>query len=63
MPYDHYIFDMPDMGDALEQITGQKEEIVGLFYLSDSSQVCIVVKREDERIEKTLKSLFERDED
>jgi hypothetical protein len=63
MPYDHYLFDMPDMEDALTQINSQKEEIVGTFYLSDSSQVCIIVKREDERIEKTLKALFEKDED
>jgi hypothetical protein len=63
MPYDHYLFDMPDMEDALTQINSQKEEIVGTFYLSDSSQVCIIVEREDERIEKTLKALFEKEEE
>lgn len=63
MPYDHYIFDVPDMSDALDQIMAQDEDIVCGFYISDSAQVCIIVKREKETIEKTLKSLFEKDEE
>ena len=61
MPYDHYLFEMPDMGEALTQITEQKEKIVNTFYLSDSNQVCIIVERESEKIDNVLKSLFERD--
>lgn len=61
MPYDHYLFDMGDMGDVIDQINDQKEEIVSTFFISDTNQVCVVVEREDERIEKVLKGIFEKD--
>jgi hypothetical protein len=38
---------MPDMSEALEQINEDNEQIVGMFYLTDSSQVCIVVQKND----------------
>ena len=61
MPYDHYLFDMPEMEEALDDINEEHAKIIAAFYLSDSNQVCIIVERESEKIDNVLKSLFERD--
>ena len=63
MPYDHYLFDMPDMNDALESITENGEQIVGTFYCSDTSQVCIVVRTEKVDKDKLIESIFRKKED
>lgn len=63
MPYDHYLFDMPDMSEALEQMNNQREKIVGMFAIPETQQVCIVVERDHDKVERTLKQLFEKDDD
>ena len=60
MPYDHYLFDMPDMGDALEQINDNHEKIIAAFYLTDSNQVCLVTFNDNINVDKALKNLFEK---
>lgn len=44
MPYTHYLFDMPDMQTALEEINSSGDKIIGTFYLSDSAQVCLLIE-------------------
>jgi|LAHU01.1.fsa_nt_gb hypothetical protein len=63
MPYDHYLFDIPDMGEALGQISENGEQIVGMFYAADSSQVCIVVRTEKVDLDNAIKTLFKKDDD
>lgn len=59
MPYDHYLFDMSDMDEVLIEINEQKEEIISMAAIPESQQICILVKRENERVEQALKTLFE----
>jgi hypothetical protein len=45
MPYDHYLFDVPSLGECLEQINEDQDKIVSVFYVADSSQVCVITEK------------------
>ena len=51
--YNHYICEVTDLRDTAEgkgvlsQINDKGEEIVNCFYLTDSNQVCIIVKSQN----------------
>ena len=62
MAYDHYLLEPTALTEALESINEEHEEIVSSFYLADSNQVCIIIKR-DIKPEQALKSFFGRDDD
>jgi hypothetical protein len=63
MPYDHYLFDVPDMGEVLDSIAEDGEDIIGTFYITDSQQVCIVVRTNKiELNSKSIERLFKREE-
>lgn len=57
MAYAHYLLDPQEMQDSLDHITRNHEEIINIFYLSDSAQICIVVKR-DPGLDETMKELL-----
>jgi hypothetical protein len=59
--YDHYLCDVNDLGDVLNQVNEAGEVITDSLYATDSSQVVIIV----EKIEKDfslLKKLVTKDE-
>jgi len=59
MPYDHYLFDMPEMEEALDDINEEHAKIIAAFYLSDSNQA----HNDNISVDKALKSLFDKRED
>lgn len=71
MPYDHYLFDMPEMEEALDDINEEHAKIIAAFYLSDSNQVCLITHSDNisvdkalkSEVDKALKSLFDKRED
>jgi len=63
MPYDHYLFDMPEMEEALDDINEEHAKIIAAFYLSDSNQVCLITHNDNISVDKALKSLFDKRED
>lgn len=63
MPYDHYLFDIPDMGEVLDSIAEDGEDILGIFYIPDSQQACIVVRTNKLDLNsKSIEKLFKRDD-
>lgn len=63
MPYDHYLVDVPDIGEVLDAIGEEGEDIMGMFYVSDSNQVCIVVRTNKIDLNsKTIEKIFKREE-
>lgn len=46
--YDHYLFNMEDMGNALEQINQDGDKIISVFYVTDSNQTCVVTEKKQD---------------
>lgn len=64
MPYDHYIFDVPDTGEALTQINEDGDKINGMLYAADSSQVLLVTeKKPDFAATKKFLGLKDKEDD
>ena len=43
--YDHYLFDVPSLGEALTQINEDGDKIVSVFYTADTAQVCVITEK------------------
>jgi hypothetical protein len=56
--YKHYICDVPELPDILEEINQEKETIVGCFYCSDSQQVVILVEGARDLLKEKIRNII-----
>jgi len=46
--YDHLLFDMPDMGAALDQVNEEGLKIISSFAIPESQQICMIVEKRND---------------
>lgn len=60
--YDHYLFNPDDLSDVITQINESGEVIVSSFYVADSSQVCIIVQKNEKDFSLLKKLIVAKEE-
>lgn len=56
--YKHYVCDVPDLEQILEEINTTKETIVGCFYASDAQQVVLIVEGARDILKEKIKNII-----
>jgi hypothetical protein len=58
MPYKHYVCDIPELDECLEEINSSKETIINSFFTSDSNQVVIIVEGAKDLFKEKIRNLI-----
>jgi hypothetical protein len=62
MAYKHYICDVPELGEMLDEINQAKETIVGCCYASDSQQCVLIVEGAKDLMKEKIRNLINPEE-